>query len=55
MWTMIGSLEPIVALLQPAFTQPSFASSCRLLLACEVDPICWTEECAFHSGIKIVV
>ncbi len=33
MWTMIGSLEPIVALLQPAFTQPSFASSCHLLLA----------------------
>jgi hypothetical protein len=33
MWTMIGSLEPIVAVLQPAFTQPSFASSCHLLLA----------------------
>jgi hypothetical protein len=33
MWTMIGSLEPIVALLQPAFTQPSFASNCHLLLA----------------------
>ena len=33
MWTMIGSLEPVVALLQPAFTQPSFASSCQLLLA----------------------
>jgi hypothetical protein len=33
MWTMIASLESIVALLQPAFTQPSFASSCHLLLA----------------------
>jgi Transposase DDE domain len=33
MWTMIGTLEPVVALLQPAFTQPSFASSCQLLLA----------------------
>lgn len=33
MWTMIGSLQPIVALLQPAFTQPSFASCCHLLLA----------------------
>jgi hypothetical protein len=33
MWTMIGSLQPIVAVLQPAFTQPSFASSCQLLLA----------------------
>jgi hypothetical protein len=30
---MIGSLQPIVAVLQPAFTQPSFASSCQLLLA----------------------
>jgi hypothetical protein len=33
MWTMIESLEPIVALLQPAFTQPSFATCCQLLLA----------------------
>jgi hypothetical protein len=33
MWTMIGSLEPIVALLQPAFTQPSFVTGCQLLLA----------------------
>jgi hypothetical protein len=33
MWNMIGSLQPLVALLQPAFTQPSFASNCRLLLA----------------------
>jgi len=33
MWTMIGSLGPIVAVLQPAFTQPSFASACHLLLA----------------------
>jgi hypothetical protein len=30
---MIGSLDPVVALLQPAFTQPSFVSSCHLLLA----------------------
>ena len=33
MWNMIGSLQPLVALLQPAFTQPSFATSCHLLLA----------------------
>jgi hypothetical protein len=33
MWTMIGSLQPIVAVLQPAFTQPSFTSTCQLLLA----------------------
>src|ERR1700741_5147121 len=33
MWNMIGSLQPLVALLQPAFTQPSFASNCHLLLA----------------------
>lgn len=33
MWNMIGSLQPLVAFLQPAFTQPSFATSCRLLLA----------------------
>jgi hypothetical protein len=32
MWTMIGSLEPLVAVLQPAFTQPSFATTCNLLL-----------------------
>jgi hypothetical protein len=30
---MIGSLEPIVAVLQPAFTQPSFATCGQLLLA----------------------
>jgi hypothetical protein len=33
MWNMIASLQPLVALLQPAFTQPSFATSCQLLLA----------------------
>lgn len=33
MWTMIGSLQPIVAFLQPAFTQPSFTSHCQFLLA----------------------
>jgi hypothetical protein len=33
MWNMIASLQPLVALLQPAFTQPSFATSCHLLLA----------------------
>jgi Transposase DDE domain len=33
MWNMIGSLQPLVALLQPAFTQPSFTTSCHLLLA----------------------
>lgn len=33
MWNMIGSLQPLVALLQPAFTQPSFATSCHFLLA----------------------
>lgn len=33
MWTIIGSLQPIVAVLQPAFTQPSFATSYHLLLA----------------------
>ncbi len=32
MWAMIRSLEPVVAILQPAFTQPSFTSSCQLLL-----------------------
>jgi hypothetical protein len=32
-WTMIGSLQPIVAVLQPAFTQPAFTSHCQLLLA----------------------
>ena len=33
MWTMILSLEPIVEELRPAFTQPSFAAGCDLLLA----------------------
>src|SRR5260370_1800382 len=33
MWTMIGSLGSIVDTLRPAFTTPSFASSCELLLA----------------------
>src|ERR1700676_3076543 len=33
MWTMILSLEPIVDELEPAFTQPSFATAGGLLLA----------------------
>ena len=33
MWTMILSLQPLVEQLTPAFTQPSFRSSCQLLLA----------------------
>jgi len=33
MWTMIDSLRPIVEELTPALTQPSFATSCQLLLA----------------------
>ena len=33
MWTMIASLEPIVEELRPAFTVPSFATCCNLLLA----------------------
>ncbi len=33
MWTMIPSLQSIVEILAPAFTQPSFASGCQLLLA----------------------
>ena len=33
MWTMIPSLQPIVDVLAPAFTQPSFACNCKLLLA----------------------
>ncbi len=33
MWTMIHSLDGIVSTLAPAFTQPSFATSCDLLLA----------------------
>jgi hypothetical protein len=33
MWTMITSLDPIVQELDPAFTQPSFATACHLLLA----------------------
>jgi hypothetical protein len=33
MWTMIDSLQPIVALLQPSFPQPSFATCSHLLLA----------------------
>ena len=33
MWHMIPSLHSIVDLLAPAFTQPSFACGCRLLLA----------------------
>lgn len=33
MWTIIASLQPIVAVLQPAFTQPSFTSTCHFFLA----------------------
>ena len=33
MWNMIPSLQPIVEVLAPAFTQPSFSRGCQLLLA----------------------
>lgn len=33
MWNMIPSLQSIVEVLAPAFTQPSFACGCQLLLA----------------------
>jgi hypothetical protein len=33
MWTMIASLQAAVAWLAPAFTEPSFHTSCQLLLA----------------------
>jgi hypothetical protein len=33
MWIMIDSLQAIVEVLAPAFTQPSFATTCDLLLA----------------------
>jgi hypothetical protein len=33
MWTMIVSLQPFVEALAPAFTQPSFATTVKLLLA----------------------
>ena len=33
MWTMIASLQPFVDSLAPAFTEPSFATSCQLVLA----------------------
>lgn len=33
MWTMIPSLAPLVAVLAPAFTQPSAVTECQLLLA----------------------
>lgn len=33
MWAMIASLQPCVDCLAPAFTQPSFATNCQLLLA----------------------
>ena len=32
MWVMIPSLEPLVQSLAVAFTQPSFASHCHILL-----------------------
>ena len=33
MWSMIPSLQPLVDVLAPAFTQPSFSCGCKLLLA----------------------
>jgi hypothetical protein len=33
MWTMIASLQPAVDCLAPAFTEPSFHTSCQLVLA----------------------
>jgi hypothetical protein len=33
MWTMIPSMEPLVEVLRPAFTLPSFTSACDLLLS----------------------
>ena len=33
MWSMIPSLQPLVDVLAPAFTQPSFRCGCKLLLA----------------------
>src|SRR4029077_16597396 len=33
MWVMIASLQPFVEELRPAFTLPSFASACDLLLS----------------------
>lgn len=33
MWTMIDSLQPLVAVLQPAFSQPTFTNASTLLLA----------------------
>jgi hypothetical protein len=33
MWTMIPSLQPFVDALLPAFTQPTFAAHCKLVLA----------------------
>src|SRR5262249_16213854 len=33
MWTMIASLAPVVEVLRPAFTEPSYATTCQLLLA----------------------
>src|SRR5713101_7967125 len=33
MWTMILSLQPLVDALLPAFTQPTFAAHCDLVLA----------------------
>jgi len=46
MWDMIPSLRCCVDTLAPAFTQPSFASSCRLLLA-------WIMCLGKHSLLRV--
>ena len=46
MWDMIPSLRCCVDTLAPAFTQPSFASSCRLLLA-------WLMCLGKHSLLRV--
>jgi hypothetical protein len=46
MWTMIASLQPCVDCLAPAFTQPSFAASCQLLLG-------WAMCLGKHTLLKV--
>jgi hypothetical protein len=46
MWDMIPSLRGCVDTLAPAFTQPSFATSCRLLLA-------WVMCLGKHSLLRV--
>jgi hypothetical protein len=46
MWHMIPSLEPFVQALAPAFSQPSFATHCQLLLA-------WV-QCLGHHTLQRV-